>query len=65
MIFVEMIEVDSRLFEQGWQLFQRYDDKSYSLTDCISFEVMRRFNLTVALTFDHHFNQAGFMVLPS
>jgi predicted nucleic acid-binding protein len=61
---VEMVAVNSQLFEQGWQLFQRYDDKSYSLTDCISFEVMRQLNLTIALTFDHHFTQAGFLRLP-
>lgn len=35
----------------------------WSLTDCISFEVMGEFGLTEALTADHHFEQAGFRAL--
>ena len=38
-------------------------DKDWSLTDCISFVVMRRRGLTDALTSDHHFEQAGFSIL--
>jgi len=38
-------------------------DKDWSLTDCISFELMRRRRLTRALAFDHHFEQAGFEAL--
>lgn len=35
-------------------------DKDWSLTDCISFLVMKDFGLTDAFTADHHFEQAGF-----
>ena len=38
-------------------------DKSWSLTDCISFEVMRSAQATDALTYDQHFEQAGFRAL--
>ena len=38
-------------------------DKEWSLTDCISFEVMAELGLTEALTADHHFEQAGFRAL--
>lgn len=58
------VHVDEALFTQGWELFQRYNDKDYSLTDCISFVVMRRFALSTAFTFDRHFIQAGFAVEP-
>lgn len=61
---VEIVYVDAALFEHGWLLFQRRSDKRYSLTDCISFVVMERDELGEALSFDRHFEQAGFRVLP-
>ncbi len=61
---LELIEVDDQLFMDGWSYFKKYSDKSFSLTDCISFVVMKRFDLEIALTFDHHFLQAGFSKLP-
>ena len=62
--FVTMIPVDSILFRKGWEVFQQYDDKSFSLTDCISFVIMRKREISEALTFDRHFTQAGFQRLP-
>ena len=38
-------------------------DKSWSLTDCISFVVMGEHGITDALTGDRHFEQAGFRAL--
>ena len=38
-------------------------DKDWSLTDCISFIVMRDRRIVEALTGDHHFEQAGFVAL--
>ena len=51
------------LFEQGIELYAQRADKEWSLTDCISFIVMREYGLTDALTADHHYQQAGFTVL--
>jgi len=45
---------------------QRYDDrqdKKYSLTDCISMNVMKAKGISEVLTNDHHFAQEGFEVL--
>lgn len=61
---IELIFVNSNLFLIGWQYFQQHADKSYSLTDCISFVVMQQQGITQALTFDRHFLQAGFQKLP-
>jgi len=61
---VQFIYVDEALFHIGWEQFQRDRDKRYSFTDCISFAVMRQFDLTTALTFDQHFVQAGFTRKP-
>lgn len=61
---IKFIHVDEAVFYEGWQYFKRHDDKSYSLTDCISFTVMKKFKISKALTFDKHFIQAGFEKLP-
>lgn len=61
---VELIRVDSELFDKGWRLFQQNQDKQFSLTDCISFALMRQRRLTTALTFDQDFAQAGFLCQP-
>lgn len=51
------------LFDQGVELYAERPDKGWSLTDCISFVVMRQQGITQALTGDHHFEQAGFTAL--
>ena len=48
---------------RGLALYARRPDKAWSLTDCISFEVMAERGITDALTADHHFTQAGFLAL--
>lgn len=42
---------------------ERFDDQSFSLTDAVSFEVMRIERIPVAFAFDHHFVTAGFALL--
>jgi predicted nucleic acid-binding protein len=61
---IELIHVDKALFEEGWEYLQKHRDKTYSLTDCISFVVMKQRAIRTALTFDGHFKQAGFAKLP-
>jgi uncharacterized protein len=60
---VMIIEASHDLFGRGIALFSQRPDKSWSLTDCISFVVMQEHELTQALTADHHFEQAGFVSL--
>ncbi|MCB9769724.1 MAG: type II toxin-antitoxin system VapC family toxin [Candidatus Omnitrophica bacterium] len=57
----ETVKSTSRLLLAGVDLFQNREDKEWSLTDCISFVIMREKGLTEALTSDHHFEQAGFV----
>ncbi len=59
----KVISGSPTLFERGLDLYSRRPDKSWSLTDCISFVVMQEHGLTDALTGDHHFEQAGFHAL--
>jgi uncharacterized protein len=60
---LEIVPVSSALIAQGWQLYQQRLDKSWGLTDCISFMVMAQAKITQAFTSDHHFEQAGFVKL--
>ena len=60
---VEVLPFSAARFEAGIDLYARRTDKNWSLTDCISFVVMRERGLTDALTGDRHFEQAGFNVL--
>ncbi len=57
---VRSIHVNETLFFEGWHYLQGHHDKTYSLTDCVSFLIMDRFKISLALAFDRHFVQAGF-----
>ena len=60
---VRIIPPTRELFERGLALYADRSDKSWSLTDCISFVVMNDEGLSDVLTGDHHFEQAGFNLL--
>lgn len=60
---VTIIPVSERLYGLGLELYRSRPDKDWSLTDCISFVVMRERGITDAWTGDHHFEQAGFVAL--
>ncbi len=60
---VEIVPLDTTLFNRSWSLYCERTDKSWSLVDCISFVVMTDHGLQQALTTDHHFEQAGFRAL--
>jgi predicted nucleic acid-binding protein len=51
------------VYQAGFDLFASRQDKAWSLTDCISFEVMKEHKVSEALTADHHFEQAGFQAV--
>lgn len=41
----------------------RFPDQTFSLTDAVSFELMRQLGLTHAFAFDKHFEVAGFALV--
>jgi predicted nucleic acid-binding protein len=59
----KVVAASHELFDRGISLFSQRPDKEWSLTDCISFVVMKEHGLTETLTADHHFEQAGFVRL--
>ena len=50
-------------FLNGLDLYEARLDKGYSLTDCISMNVMKAEKITDILTHDEHFRQEGFRTL--
>jgi uncharacterized protein len=57
---IEVVFTDEELFIKGLEKFRLYKDKRWGLADCISFAVMERYKIDYALTWDKHFEQAGF-----
>ena len=62
---INIIHGSHQAFELGLSLFENRPDKDWSLTDCVSFVLMRERNITDALTCDRHFEQAGFRAMLS
>ena len=60
---LQIIPASQTLLTEGWTLYSQRPDKGWSLTDCASFVVMTRDQITQAFTSDHHFEQAGFAKL--
>jgi hypothetical protein len=42
---------------------RKYADQRIGFTDCLSFAIMQRYRIRTALTFDRHFQVAGFDVI--
>lgn len=60
---IKVVSINTQLLTQALALYQSRLDKTWGLTDCISFVVMQQQNLTDAVTADRHFVQAGFHAL--
>jgi predicted nucleic acid-binding protein len=60
---IETVWVDEALHREAMDLLLGRQDKTYSLCDAVSFVLMRQYQLTEALTTDHHFEQEGFQRL--
>ena len=42
---IEVVQVDESLFYEAWSYFEQHADKTYSLTDCVSFVLMKRLGM--------------------
>ena len=60
---VRVIQQTRDGFLKGLDRYENRRDQEYSLTDCISMNVMEVCSITEVLTHDHHFDQEGFTVL--
>jgi uncharacterized protein len=62
--FLKIISIASADWERGWKILEKYSDKDFSFTDCISFALMERLKIKTAFSFDAHFTQYGFIRIP-
>ena len=60
---IEIIPFQTELISSASDLYRTRPDKSWSLTDCLSFVVMQRRSLVESLTTDRHFEQANLKAL--
>lgn len=59
---LKIVRVLARDEQQAWNWFPN-NWRKLSFTDCTSFAVMQRLDLTQVATFDQHFRRAGFHLL--
>ncbi len=61
---VEKSEVGKEIFGLAWELFETYEDKKLSFTDCTSFALMKKRSIEKAFSFDEDFERMGFILFP-
>ena len=61
-----IVPIEPEDLNRALEILERYSDKDFSLTDAISFAVMERLGISVALSVDRHFVEygGGFFVAP-
>jgi uncharacterized protein len=60
---IEIVPFSRERNDAAVRLYEARPDKTWSLTDCLSFVIMEQRQLTEAITTDRHFEQAGFRAL--
>ena len=62
-LFSDIEFLETQDIEEAWYVFQNFDDKDWSFTDCTSKLVMEKLYIDTAFAFDHHFRQFGTVVV--
>ena len=60
---VDVVPQTPRQFAFALYSYKQAADKSWSITDCASFQIMHDEQLQAAFTYDKHFTQAGYQAL--
>jgi uncharacterized protein len=61
---IEIAWVDKIIHQQGMSALLVANRRNLSLVDCTSFEIMRQIGSDEVFTFDPHFREQGFKVIP-
>lgn len=60
---VTIIPQTAAQFENALVRYRAAEDKNWSITDCASFDIMEQNSIDAAITYDRHFEQAGYRAL--
>ena len=60
---VKIVSQTEEQFESALSFYKERTDKNWSLTDCASILIMQKENIREILSYDKHFQQAGFATL--
>jgi len=60
---IQRLKITDEIFDQALELYKKYSDKEWGITDISSFVVMQQEGINEAFTTDHHFKQFGFRIL--
>ena len=61
---IELMRVDESVYEDALVIFEKYNDKQLSFTDCTSFALMKSMGINDVFTFDEDFRKMGFNIMP-
>ena len=61
---IKIIWVDEQIHKLGMGILMAANRRNLSLVDCTSFEIMKQARLVNVFTFDPHFSEQGFTMLP-
>jgi len=62
---LEVHWIDELIHKQAMSALLAANRRDLSLVDCTSFEIMRQFGIGQAFTFDPHFREQGFNLIPA
>ena len=60
---IRFVKITNEILHQAIELYKKYTDKEWGLTDASSFVVMKKLKIEEAFTNDYHFKQYGFKIL--
>ena len=61
---IGLLQIDEEIFQKAWLIYQGFEDKEWSFTDCVSYVLMKNLCIDTGASFDDHFNQFGFITVP-
>ncbi len=61
---IELRRVDETIYKDALAIFEKYNDKQLSFTDCTSFALMKSIGINDVFTFDKDFRKMGFNIMP-